>query len=167
MARPSRNGHPSSWRDLRATIERLLEAADAAGVDLGVEPEPGNVVATAADAVRLIAEMRTPRLRVILDAANLVAATPPERQRDVLAEAFDLLAPHTAVLHAKDTAVDGSHPAAGLGLLDYEFLFELIERHRLTAPVVIHNAAEDDVARARGLVEGFAAPVRARLSART
>ena len=159
-----RNGHPSAWRDLRATLEKLLAAADEADVDLGIEPEPGNVVASAAGAARLLAEMRTPRLRIVFDAANLVTAVPPERQRDVLEEAFDLLARDTAVLHAKDTAADGSHPAAGRGLLDYRLLFELIERHGLTVPVIIHDAPEDDVARARQLVEGLAAPVRARLA---
>ena len=160
-----RNGHPSARRDLRNTLEVLIRAADEAGVDLGIEPEHRNVVASATDAARLLAEMRTPRLRIILDAANLVAVAAPERQRDVLAQAFDLLAPHTAVLHAKDTALDGSHVAAGSGFLDYPFLFEMIGRHRLDVPVIIHDALENDVARAREFVEGLAAPVRARLMA--
>jgi sugar phosphate isomerase/epimerase len=160
-----RNGHPGSWRDLLNTLETLVTAAEEADVTLGIEPEDRNVVATARHAARLLDEMRTPRLAIILDAANLVAAAPPERQRDVLAEAFDLLADRTAVLHAKDTAPDGSHLGAGRGFLDYPYLFELVERHRLSAPVIIHDAPEDDVARAREFVERLAAPVRARLGA--
>jgi sugar phosphate isomerase/epimerase len=159
------NGHPGAWRDMLHTLETLVVAAEEADVTLGIEPEHRNVVATARHAARLLDEMRTPRLAIILDPANLVASAPSELQRDVMAEAFDLLAGRTAVLHAGDCAADGTHVGAGSGFLDYPYLFELVERHRVRAPVVIHDAPEDDVVRAREFVEGFAAPVRARLGA--
>jgi sugar phosphate isomerase/epimerase len=158
-----RNGHPAAWRDLTSTLEVLVRAADEADVVLGIEPEHRNVVATARHAARLLDEMRTPRLRIILDAANLVAETPPERQRHIFAEAFDLLAPNVAVLHAKDAVLDGNHVAAGRGFVDYPHLFELVGRHRLGVPVIIHDAPEDDVARVREFIDGLAAPVRAQL----
>ena len=51
------NDDPSAWRDLRATLDVLMPAAEAAGVRLGVEPEPGNVVSDAVVARRLLDEL--------------------------------------------------------------------------------------------------------------
>jgi len=50
-----------AWTDLRRTLDALLEAAHEAGVRLGIEPEPGNVVRDARTAARLLAELATTR----------------------------------------------------------------------------------------------------------
>jgi sugar phosphate isomerase/epimerase len=158
------NDAPDAWRDLLDTLASLVEVAEDAGVVLGVEPERNNVVSSARRAVRLLEEMRTPHLRIILDPANLVNPASPGSQHDILAEAFELLAPSTVMLHAKDVAAAG-HVAAGLGWLDYGHIFELIGRHHLTCPIIIHDVAPADVPRARAFVEGLAAPVRMALEA--
>jgi sugar phosphate isomerase/epimerase len=145
------NREPEAWRDLCATLGRLLVAARAAGVTLGVEPEQNNVVSSARLARRLLDEFHDEHLGIILDAANLLTLATADQQRDILAEAFDLLGPDIATVHAKDLGPVGS-VAAGLGLLDYPTLFELIARHGIEAPVIIHEVQEADVDRAREFV---------------
>jgi sugar phosphate isomerase/epimerase len=150
------NDEPSAWDDLRYTLARLLDAARRADVILGIEPEHNNVVSSARRARELLDEFHDEHLRIIFDAANLLTPETAGRQRPILAEAFDLLAPDSVVIHAKDLAAGGD-VAAGRGLLDYVLYFELVAQHSLTAPVVIHEVAEDDVGRARDFVLARAA----------
>jgi sugar phosphate isomerase/epimerase len=150
------NAEPSAWSDLRTTLEVLLEAARAADVTLGIEPEHNNVVSSAHLARQLLDEVRDERLQIILDAANLVTVETTDQQDAILAEAFDLLASDIAVIHAKDFTAHGD-TAAGRGLLHYRRYFELVVEHGITAPVIIHEVEEDDVARARDFVLAQAA----------
>jgi len=159
------NAEPSAWSDLRATLEPLLESANAADVTLGIEPEHNNVVSSAHLARRLLDEVRDEHLRIILDAANLMTVETADQQDAILAEAFDLLSPDIAVIHAKDFTEQGD-TAAGRGLLNYQRYFELVIEHEVIAPVVIHEVEEDDVARARDFVlaqaEAVGLPLRVR-----
>ena len=66
-----------------------------ASVTLAFEPETGNVVDSAGKGRRLLEEMRSPRLKVVMDAANLFDARDPARRlsrlEEILDEAFELL----------------------------------------------------------------------------
>ena len=99
-AHPDNSG-ARAWRDLRATLDPLLEAADAAGVVLGVEPEAGNVVRDARAAARLLAELGDDApVGIVFDAANLLF--PGARQDEVLGEAAELLGARVVSVQIKD-----------------------------------------------------------------
>jgi sugar phosphate isomerase/epimerase len=153
-----------AWRDLRATLDQLLPAAERAGVRLVIEPEPGNVVADAALGRRLLDELgEDARLvGIVLDPANLVPESAVTRQDEILRQAFAALGPQTVALHAKDVVPGGGYAAAGLGRLDYDLVFELYETLPVPVPVIIQDAVEDDVARTRDFLlavgEGPASP---------
>lgn len=140
-----------AWRDLRSTLDQLLPAAESAGVRLGVEPEPGNVVADAGRGRRLLDELGADAklVGIVLDPANLVPDEAIARQDEILRHAFSELGPGTVALHAKDVVPGGGYAAAGLGRLDYDLVFELYESLPLPVPVVIQDAVEDDVERTR------------------
>ncbi|HEX3750838.1 MAG TPA: TIM barrel protein [Streptosporangiaceae bacterium] len=153
------NDDPQAWKDLRVSFDRLLPAADAAGVRLGIEPEPGNVISTAARARRLLEELgRDAGLTgIIFDPANLVTVATAGRQADILAEAAGLLAGWIFCLHAKDV-VESGYAAAGMGRLDYELIARLLAGLPAGVPLIAQDAAEDDVARVRDLLLAQAGP---------
>ena len=68
------NDTPDAWRDLLASLEVALAAAERHDVFLGVEPEVANVIDSAAKARRLLDELRSPRLKIVMDPANLFHA---------------------------------------------------------------------------------------------
>src|SRR5215217_1937232 len=74
------NGTPGAWRDMLATMQEALTTAEEHGVTLAFEPETGNVVNSAAKGRRLLDEMRSPRLKVVMDAVNLFDAEDPARR---------------------------------------------------------------------------------------
>lgn len=137
-----------AWSDLRRTLDDLLGAAGDAGVRLGIEPEPGNVVRDARAAARLLDELgHDAPIGIVLDPANLLSPETVPRQSEILAEAVDLLGPRVVGVQAKDVATSGS-PAAGAGLLDYPALFRQLAR-LAPVPVIVQDAHERDAARVR------------------
>src|SRR5207253_1284074 len=65
------NSLPEAWSDLIGTLEQLLPVAEAYGVKLGIEPEPNNVIDSARKARRLLDELSSAHLGIVMDGANL------------------------------------------------------------------------------------------------
>jgi sugar phosphate isomerase/epimerase len=109
------NSSESAWRDLREELDYALAAAAGADIKLGVEPEPGNVVRDAKTARRLLNEVRSPRLGIVLDAANLLSAETVPLQDSLIKAATELLGNDILLAHAKDINAAGQVVAAGEG----------------------------------------------------
>ena len=139
------NGTPEAWRDMLASVEAALTAAEAHEVILAFEPEHNNVVHSAAAGRRLLDEVRSPRLKVIIDPANLLDRGGLDRQGDTLREAFQLLGGDLVLAHAKDLRADGTIAAAGRGGLDYELYLALLGHAGHDVPLILHALAEDEV----------------------
>jgi sugar phosphate isomerase/epimerase len=105
------NSSPEAWRDLIRSIEALLPIAEEYQVILGIEPEPANIINSAQSAHKFLDQLKSPSLKIIFDAANLVASPEIEQQRRVLSEACDLLGSEIVLTHAKDLVVAGSDEA--------------------------------------------------------
>jgi len=155
------NRSPEAWRALRETLDRLLEVAHEESVDLGIEPERANVVDSARAARRILDEIGSPRLRIIIDGANLSDPVEPGAGAPLIREAFDLLGPDIAQVHAKEIPGEGESALAapGFGQLDWDFYFECIRKYRYCGPVVIHNLREPDVGAAIRFLRSRAARV--------
>ena len=151
------NATPEAWRDLRAALEPALAAAARHSVTLAFEPERNNVVDSAAAGRRLLDELASPRLKVVIDAANLFIGADLDRQADTLRTAFDLLGEDLVLAHAKDVRRDGAIVAAGRGDLDYALYLGLLAEHDPSVPVVLHGLAEDEVAESVAFVRAAAA----------
>jgi sugar phosphate isomerase/epimerase len=139
------NDSPAAWADLRATLEPALAAAAEHEVILAFEPEPANVVNSAARGRQLLDEVRNPRLAVVVDPANIVATDRTRPEADVLAAAFDLLGERIAVAHAKDLTAGGEPCAAGQGIVPWDRYLALLHDAGFTGPLILHGLAETEV----------------------
>ena len=140
------NGSAAAWNDLRGEIDFALELAERHGVALGVEPEPGNVVRDATHARRLLDEVDSPRLKIVMDAANLLPAERQARQREVISEAVALLGADLALVHTKDVGAAGEAVAAGRGIVDFPHFLKAVLSTGYRCPLVSHNFPEKDAA---------------------
>jgi sugar phosphate isomerase/epimerase len=138
------NASPQAWKDLRAELDAALDAAEAAGLCLAIEPEPGNVVADAPLARRLLDEVGTKRLGIILDAANLLPPEAQARQVDIVAEAADLLGGDLRLVHAKDIDAQGKVVPAGRGAIDLPAFVHRVQAAGYGGPLVGHGFDEAD-----------------------
>lgn len=143
------NDTPEAWRDLLTSMTKALTTADKHDITLGVEPETGNVVSSARHGRRLLDELKSPRLKIVLDPANLFHDGDLKRSDEILDEAFDLLGNDLVMAHAKELAVVGepSGLALGTGALDWDRYLEGLRQARFVGPLVLHGFAEKETAR--------------------
>ena len=139
------NHRPEAWRDLCANMEQVLDIADTYNLVIGIEPETANVVDTPAKALQLIDEMKSPRLRIVFDPANLFEVATLQEQRRLINEGLDLLAERLIMAHAKDRKADGTFCAAGRGVLDYPFFLDVLKTHGFNGPLILHGLEEQEV----------------------
>jgi sugar phosphate isomerase/epimerase len=140
------NDSPQAWTDLLASMEAAVAIAEEFDIFLGIEPEVANVVDSPAKARLLLSEMRSPRLKMVLDPANLFRRGDLERQYEILEMAIDVLGPHMVMAHAKDVVESNGeirHVPAGTGRLDYAFYLSLLRDVRV--PLVVHGLSEQQV----------------------
>ncbi len=147
-ARHVDNDSPAAWRDLRVTLTKALTLADKHNVTLCIEPETGNAVSSARQARRLLDEMKSPRLKVIMDPANLFQPGDLPRMNEILEEAFDLLGADIVLAHAKELDADGraSSLPLGAGMLDWEHYVALLKAAKFKGSIIMHGFEERDAA---------------------
>lgn len=148
------NESPAAWSDLRATLEQLLPLAEAHDVWLGLEPEQNNVLNSAGKARRLLDEMGSKQLRIIMDGANLFWPDELADMDSVLAQAFDLLGPDIVVAHAKEIPGADKQPVIGTGRLDWDTYFRLLKQSNFGGPIILHNLTESQVAASVAFIQG-------------
>ena len=141
------NDSAEAWRDLHVTLTKALTLAGKHGILLAIEPETGNVIRSARHARRLLDEMKSPRLKVVMDAANLFHPGDAPRMEEILEEAFDLLGGDLVLAHAKELGGAGPAPPPGDGLLDWDHYLGLLARSGFEGPLILHGFGEADAAR--------------------
>lgn len=138
------NADPSAWADMAREMEKALQLAERHGVDLGIEPEQANIVTSAADAMRLIAEMGSKRLRIVLDPANLFERADAEEARATVTDAIETTAGHVAMAHAKDRFADGRFATAGQGVVDFADFIARLKATGFNGPLVTHGLSAEE-----------------------
>jgi sugar phosphate isomerase/epimerase len=133
------NQSEQSWKILTTEMSAALKLADQYEVDLGIEPELANVIYSADAAHQLISEMKSNRLRIILDPANLFDVSENEQREKIIAHALDQLGPHIAMAHAKDRDANGHVVAAGKGIIDFSKFLKMLKTINFAGPLVTHG----------------------------
>jgi sugar phosphate isomerase/epimerase len=149
-----RNVSREAWDRLVKAMRRVVKIADRHEVMLGVEPEVSNVINTACKARRLLDEVGSPWLKIVIDPANLFRSGELPRMNEILEEAFELLGPDIVLAHAKDLNRDGEagDVPPGRGVLDYDLYLRLLSAHGYTGPLIIHGLAEPAVRESVGFL---------------
>ncbi|MBB3647654.1 sugar phosphate isomerase/epimerase [Rhizobium sp. BK619] len=148
------NDTPAAWRDLLEAMEAAIAIAERYDVDLGIEPELANVVNSAEKAHRLIAALKSPRVKIVLDPANLFEVATLEEQRRIVSSAIDLLADRIVMAHAKDRNPDGSFATAGKGVLDYPHYLGRLKAIGFGGSLVTHGLSASEAAGAASFLKG-------------
>ncbi len=138
------NATREAWADLRGAMEAAVRLAEQQDVALGIEPEQANVVISAEDALRLIGEIGSRHLRVVLDPANLFERADRPAAARIVAHAVETLAGHVAIAHAKDRRSDGTFATAGAGVVDFPDFLSRLRATGFDGPLIAHglSAAE-------------------------
>jgi sugar phosphate isomerase/epimerase len=145
------NDKPESWKVMSSTIRELAKIAEDHSITLAFETEVSNIVNTVDKAARLLDEIASENLKIVMDPANLLFPEDLPRQQEIFDQAFQKLGDKIALAHAKDVGeFDEStgelkRVAAGKGLLDFEYYLQLLKSSAYQGPIIIHNLLEEEM----------------------
>lgn len=141
------NDSPQAWQDLVESMREAIQIAEENEVTLAFEPEVSNVVDSAVKARRLLDEIQSPHLKVLMDGANIFHKGELPRMGEILDEAFELLGRDIVMAHAKDLTHDGEagNVAAGTGMLDYDRYISLLRHVGFGGALILHGLSESQV----------------------
>ena len=142
------NAGERAWDDLMASMRRVLAIADAHDLTLGLEPEASNCMNTAERCRQVLDAFGSPRLKVIMDVANLFQKGQARREnvRPLMRRAFDLLGEHIALAHGKDIR-EGEGLAfthAGGGIVDFPYFKELLDECGYQGCMLLHGLKREE-----------------------
>jgi sugar phosphate isomerase/epimerase len=140
---------------MAAEMAKALALAEQHGVQLGIEPEQANIVTSAADATRLIGEMGSRHLRIVLDPANLFEAATPKEAQTIVARAVETAGSNIAMAHAKDRYADGRFATAGQGVVDFADFLARLKAVGFDGPLVTHGLAADEAPGVANFLKGL------------
>ena len=137
----------AAWRDMADTTERLCELAESKGMTLAVETEASNTVSSPERARRLLDEVGSTRLGMILDPANLFPAGAARREnvRSVLKNAFELIGRAVVLAHGKDIKESDKIEFCGTGegIVDFAYLAELLAEYGFDGDMMLHGIYDE------------------------
>ncbi len=131
------------WPRMIGVGRRLAELADKHDASVLLEPFYRGFLSSAKRLRLYIQEIGSPRVRVLLDPANLIEVND-------LDEMFQQLAPLIDCIHAKDRKLHTDRGvAAGKGDLDYRRLVALAAERTPKVPLILEYVGKDDYLAAR------------------
>ncbi len=127
-----------AWPRMVATARQLAERAAKYDAKVLFEPYFQSFFASAKRVRLFIEEVNSPRIRVLLDPANLI-------ELNDLDEMFQQLSPWVDCLHAKDRKYHTNRGvAAGKGDIDYKRFVTLAAKHTPAAPLILEYVGPKD-----------------------
>ncbi len=141
---PANHGE-AAFNEMLASIAELAAEAEKFGVVIGFEAVHCHTVSTAQKMRRVLDTIRSKHLRVVFDAANLLAPENFREQSRIIPEALDLLGEDIAVIHAKDFAFENGAVKtvpAGCGELNFAPVLDFVRAQNSGSAVLLEEAGE-------------------------
>ena len=151
-----------AFRLFMDALRPVVQCAEECGALLAVEPVWYHIISTPERAVRMLEELPSDNLRIILDAVNLISPENAERAPEIIENAISLLGDRVEILHMKDFVLTAEGKmeacACGLGSMKYERLLAFGAAKDL--PMTLENTVPDNAEAARLHLESIADTLR-------
>ena len=133
-------------------LEPVVEAAETLGTLLAIEPVWNHIVWNPRVARRVLDEMASPNLRIILDPVNLLSMENYQQRERVIDEALEILGEDVEIVHLKDFRVEGDKlvsVAAGTGMMDYRAIMEYLKKEKPCIQATLENTVPENAVTSR------------------
>lgn len=128
-------------------LRPVVKYAEQMGVLMAIEPVVRHIVCNPVRARRVLDEINSPNLRIILDPVNLLEIYNYEKQDEILDEAVELLGKDVAVLHVKDFQIkDGKLVSVpvGQGMCHWERVIPYMKKEKPFMHATLENTSPDN-----------------------
>ena len=144
---------------LKDSVKRMCAQAEKFGVFVGIEPVLAHTLNTPKLAARLLCDVPSPNLMIVLDPINLLSPENIVRQRDIIDECFDLLGDRVVAVHAKDVVLENGafrRCVIGDGIFDHEYFYKKLNRQKPGISVLREEAHPETAKRDIEALKRFA-----------
>lgn len=139
-----------------ANLRPVVEYAEKMGVVMAIEPVWKHIVCNPARARRVLDEIDSPNLQIILDPVNLLDICNYRDQKAIVDEAVEVLGPDVAVVHLKDFVVEGDKlvsVGAGLGQMDYSSVIKFMKTRKPFIHATLENTTPENNLQVKAFVQ--------------
>jgi len=151
-----KNATEEAYLKCREVLKRWAKLGEQTGAVLTLEASYKNIIGTVDRAERVLKEVDSPALKLVMDPANYFGPDNLKQMKPLLKELFARLGPKAALVHAKDIAPSAEKgtetPASGLGEMDYPLFLQLVAQLDRPIDMLMEHVKLEDVARARDYV---------------
>ena len=152
-----------AFRLLLDSLKPVVRCAEETGAVLAVEPVWSHIISTPERAARMLEELPSDHLQIILDAVNLISPQEAGQAEKTIRKAISLLGERVRILHMKDYVItpEGEMDACacGLGSMRYEQLLSFAGERNI--PMTLENTVPENAEEARLCLERIAGKGRA------
>jgi len=133
----------SAYSDMRAVMQEAVAIAEKYDVILAIETEASNVISTPEKARRIMDEIGSPNLKMILDCANLFhkGEAHPENVRPAIDKAINYFGRDIVIAHGKDIresdAIDFC--GTGFGIVDFPYMLKKLKEVSFPGDMMLHG----------------------------
>lgn len=149
------NDTEEGYQKCRQALERWTRLAEQTGAVLTIECYWRNVIGSIERAERLLKEIHSPALKLVMDPCNFFRPQDLPQMKPLLKSMFERLGPQIAIAHAKDVKASPKGtdlPAAGKGVLDYPLFLQLLAELGRPMDLILEHLKLDEMVAARDLV---------------
>ncbi|MFN7252670.1 MAG: sugar phosphate isomerase/epimerase family protein [Anaerobacillus sp.] len=145
MGYTEENFKEEPFGEVVTSVRELVAEAEKFGVIVGVEAGVNHPIYSAAALKRLLDNVPSNNLQVILDPANLITADTYKDQDEIIKEAFELLGDRLAIIHAKDFVIEEGKlkfVPIGTGQLNYDLIMKLVKEKKPFINILMEDTQE-------------------------
>ncbi len=141
------NNSEVAWYNMSESMKYAADIAEKFEVTLAIETEASNVIDTPEKARRIMDDVGSARLKMIMDAANLFHRGKAKRQNveATLTHASEVFGRDVVLAHGKDIREsDGiDFCATGEGIVDFELFKRLLEENNFSGDFMLHGIYDE------------------------
>lgn len=137
-----------AFKDVVISVKSMVEIAEQFGTTVAIEAGINHPLHTAQLAKRLVDEVDSRNLKIILDCANLMRPENHAQQAEVIEEAFELLDDHIVAMHIKDYVIEDNKVKivpVGTGEMEYKRILEFAKYKKPHLFVSLEATREPDL----------------------
>ena len=139
-------------------VKPVLSYAEKMGVIFAIEPVWKHIVYNPARARRVLDEINSPNLQIILDPVNLLDYCNYKDQVAIVDEAIDLLGEDVAMVHLKDfIPEDGKLRSVGCGLgqMDYTSVLKFMKERKPFIHATLEDTTPENNVQVKNFIQGL------------
>ncbi|MDU4889326.1 MAG: sugar phosphate isomerase/epimerase family protein [Clostridium sp.] len=144
------NHSEEAYQRCLSTLKEMVKEAEKEKQYIAIEGVWSHIIHTPEVMKRVLEDINSEYLKVILDPCNLLNGSNYEKREEIIVKVFELYGDKICAIHLKDFIVENNEVKEvpiGTGIFRYKTLFNLLEKYNCNADLIFEGTEEQDIVR--------------------